>query len=236
MKMMSSPLAHLRALLVAAFAVSASHSGGTLFAQDSSLLLEPVQSQRVQALSMENGSFMFRELPADHRPREVQLHDSLIVVVDYRTRMISEGDAEQRKNSFINQALTSWIRFDGKSVRLAPQLSGDPRISGINNSQYRAESDLELRDAMSFRIAGEVIDIRPNGNLYIEANWNVENNEEQWKIFLSGEVSRESIQPDRTVTSDSIVNLNIRKKEVGMVREGYERGWFQKFYDRYKPF
>jgi flagellar L-ring protein FlgH len=224
-----------RLVLLASAAALLLGASGAL-AQDSSLLLEPVQSQQRQALTMENGSFMFRELPADHRPREVQLHDTLTVIVDYRTRMISEGDAEQRKNSFINQALTSWIAFDGKSIRLAPQRSGDPRVAGINNSQYRAESDLELRDAMSFKIAAEVIDIRPNGNLYIEANWNVENNEENWKIFLNGEVSRESIQPDRTVTTDSIVNLNIKKKEVGMVRDGYERGWFAKFYDRYKPF
>lgn len=210
---------------------------GSAHAQDSSLFLAPIASQPQQGgMSMQTGNFMFRELPEDHRPREVQLHDTLTVIVDYRTRMISEGDAEQRKNSFINQALTSWLAFDGKSIRLAEQAAGDPRISGINNSQYRAESDLELRDAMSFKIGAEVIDIRPNGNLYIEANWNVENNEENWKIFLSGEVSRESIQPDRTVTTDSMVNLNIKKKEVGMVREGYERGWFSKFYDRYKAF
>ena len=225
-----------RSSLIASGAAAALLSLSDASAQDSSLLLEPVQSQQRQALTMENGSFMYRELPADHRPREVQLHDTLVVIVDYRTRMISEGDAEQRKNSFINQALTSWLAFDGKSIRLAPQVAGDPRISGINNSQYRAESDLELRDAMSFKIAAEVIDIRPNGNLYIEANWDVENNEENWKTFLAGEVSRESIQPDRTVTSESIVNLKIKAKQVGMVRDGYERGWFSKFYDRYKPF
>jgi flagellar L-ring protein precursor FlgH len=233
---MLNPSTILRASLVASLVAAATVGVGVAAAQDSSLLLEPVRSQQQQALTMENGSFMYRELPADHRPREVQLHDTLVVIVDYRTRMISEGDAEQRKNSFINQALTSWLAFDGKSIRLAPQLAGDPRVAGINNSQYRAESDLELRDAMSFKIAAEVIDIRPNGNLYIEANWEVENNEENWKTFLSGEVSRESIQPDRTVSSESIVNLNIKKKEVGMVRDGYERGWFSKFYDRYKPF
>jgi flagellar L-ring protein precursor FlgH len=230
----SSPIR--RSSLAASLVASATLGVGVASAQDSSLLLEPVRSQEQQALTMENGSFMFRELPADHRPREVQLHDTLVVIVDYRTRMISEGDAEQRKNSFLNQALTSWLAFDGKSIRLAPQLAGDPRISGINNSQYRAESDLELRDAMSFKIAAEVIDIRPNGNLYIEANWDVENNEENWKTFLAGEVSRESIQPDRTVTSESIVNLKIKAKQVGMVRDGYERGWFSKFYDRYKAF
>ncbi|BBO31886.1 flagellar basal body L-ring protein FlgH [Lacipirellula parvula] len=224
-----------RSSLAASFTASALLVGSA-HAQDSSLFLAPIASQPQTGTTMQTGSFMFRELPEDHRPREVQLHDTLTVIVDYRTRMISEGDAEQRKNSFINQALTSWLAFDGKSIRLAEQAAGDPRIAGINNSQYRAESDLELRDAMSFKIGAEVIDIRPNGNLYIEANWNVENNEENWKIFLNGEVSRESIQPDRTVTTDSMVNLNIKKKEVGMVREGYERGWFAKFYDRYKAF
>ena len=89
---------------------------------------------------------------------------------------------------------------------------------------------------MSFKIAAEVIDIRPNGNLYIEADWDVDDNEENWKTFLSGEVSRESIQPDRTVTSESIVRLKIKAKQVGMVRDGYEQGWFSKFYDRYKAF
>ena len=230
----SSPIR--RSSLLAAVAAYSALGASAALAQDSSLLLEPVRSQQQQALTMENGSFMFRELPADHRPREVQLHDSLIVIVDYRTRLISEGDAEQRKNSFINQALTSWLAFDGKSIRLAPQTAGDPRISGINNSQYRAESDLELRDALSFKIGAEVIDIRPNGNLYIEADWEVENNEECWKTFLAGEVSRDSIQPDRTVTSESMVRLRIKAKQVGMVREGYERGWFSKFYDRYKAF
>jgi hypothetical protein len=32
------------------------------------------------------------------------------------------------------------------------------------------------------------------------------------------------------------VNLNIDKEEVGAVRDGYARGWFAKWYDKYKPF
>ncbi len=87
-----------------------------------------------------------------------------------------------------------------------------------------------------FRVAAEIVEIRPNGNLYLEANWNIENNDERWRIFLSGEVRRESIQPDRTVASDTIINLNIVKKEEGQVRDGYARGWFNLLYDKYKPF
>ncbi len=203
-------------------------------AQDSSLLLQPAQPQ--QALSMANGSFMYRELPPEARQRELRERDIITVIVDYRTLLKSEGDAEQRKTQSLNAVLSSWIRFDGKSVKAAPQADGDPKIAGTYNSQNRAESDVELRDTLTFRIGAQIMEIRPNGNLYIEGNTTVEANEEQWRIFVSGEVRREAIQPDRSVTSDAIYGLKVTKGEQGQVRDGYARGWFSKWYDKYKPF
>ncbi|RIK70879.1 MAG: flagellar biosynthesis protein FlgH [Planctomycetota bacterium] len=207
-------------------------------AQDSSLLQATPHGapQDGPALSLQNGSYIFREVPADARPRELQKHDTLIVLVDYRTRTLSEGDAENRKTSSLTAVLSSWIRFDGKSLKAAPQNDGDPRVAGTYNSQYRTESDIELRDTLSFRIGAEIIDVRPNGNLYIEGNQVIRVNEEEWRLFVSGEVSRDSIQPDRTVSSDAIVNGQIVKEETGQVRDGYQRGWFTKWYDKYKPF
>lgn len=209
-------------------------TAGAAQAQDSSLLLHPAQSG--QSLTMATGSFMYRELPPEARLRDLKERDILTVIVDYRTRMLSEGDAEQRKTQSLTAVLSSWIKFDGKSVQAAPQSGGDPRIAGTYNSQNRAESDVELRDTLTFKIAATIVEIRPNGNLYIEGTYNIQNNEEQWRIFLSGEVRRESIQPDRTVTSDAISNLTIVKKEMGQVRDGYSRGWVSRWYDKYKPF
>jgi flagellar L-ring protein precursor FlgH len=226
--------------MLAAAALSALASAADCsLAQDGSLMLStPVSAQMAasQGATLENSSFIFRELPPESRVNELKHHDIITVLVDYRTRMLSEGDAEQRKTSNLNAVLSSWIRFDGKSIKNAPQTDGDPRVQGTYNSQTRAESDVELRDTLSFEIACEIIEIRPNGNLYIEGNQTIRNNEEQWRIFVSGEVRREAIQPDRTVSSRSIVNLNIDKEEVGAVRDGYARGWFSKWYDRYKPF
>ena len=214
--------------------MSAVLSAAPASAQDGSLLLRPAGGE--QQLSMQAGSYIFRELPPQARTRELAQHDIITVIVNYNTRMLSEGDAESRKTSTINGVLSNWIRFDGKSVKKAPQTDGDPQITGNYTSQYRTQSDVELRDTLTFRVAAEIVEIRPNGNLYVEANWNIENNEEHWRIFLSGEVRRESIQPDRTVASDSIINLNIVKKEQGQVRDGYARGWFTMWYDRWKPF
>jgi flagellar L-ring protein FlgH len=206
-------------------------------AQDSSLLLtSPQNGPNKQSLSLQTGSYIYRELPPNAQLRELQQHDIITVSVDYRTRMLSEGDAENRKTNTLNAVLSSWIHFDGKSIKAAPQTDGDPRVAGTYNSQYRSESDVEARDSLTFEIAAEIIEIRPNGNLYIEGNQTIKNNEECWKIFISGEVRREAIQPDRTVSSKAIANLDIHKEEVGQVRDGYARGWFNRWYDKYKPF
>src|SRR5688572_20687066 len=197
------------------------YSASIALAQDSSLLLSPPQAapqEGQQPLSVETGSFMYRELPPNARPKELQIHDIITVIVDHRDRMLSEGDAENRKTNSLNAVLSSWIRFDGKSIKPAPQSDGDPRVAGTYNSQYRAESDVELRNSLTFEVAAEVLEIRPNGNLYIEGNQTIRNNEEQWTIFISGEVAREAIQPDRTVSSKSIAKLKIDKAEDGQVR------------------
>ena len=85
-------------------------------------------------------------------------------------------------------------------------------------------------------MAAKIVDIRPNGNLVIEGHQEIRNNEERWRISLTGVVRREAIQADRTVSSDSIAELKIDKEELGQVRDGYARGWLGRWYDRYKPF
>lgn len=203
-------------------------------AQDGSLLLRPADSE--SPLTLKNGSFIYRDRPPEEQVRELAERDIITVLVDIRTRMLSEGDAESRNVRNLTATLADWIRFDGKSIKPAPQSDGDPRIVGTLNNQSRAESDMELRDSLTFRIAAKIVEIRPNGNLLIEGNWDITNNEEHWRISLTGEVSREAIGPDRTVSSDAIDDLKVVKRELGQVRDGYARGWAQRLYDRFKPF
>jgi flagellar L-ring protein precursor FlgH len=204
-------------------------------AQDASLLSAPAQPQNGQ-LSLENSSFMYRKLPPEAEYRELQINDIVTVLVDYRSSMLSEGDAENRKTASLNAVLADWLAFDGKDIFPAPQDRGNPRINGSLTSQYRAESEMELRDSLTFRIAAAVVDIRPNGNLVIEARREIQINEEVWMQSLTGVVRRQSIGPDRTVRSDEVAELRIKKSERGFVNDSYTRGWFTRWYDKWKPF
>lgn len=203
-------------------------------AQDGSLFLRPAQAP--QGLTLENSSFMYQQLPPESIPRQLQEHDIITVVVDFRSRFLSEGNGQARKTQNLTAVLADWIKLENGSLKPATQSDGDPTIAGSLNSQNRSQSDLELLDTLSFRMAAEIVDIQPNGNLVIEGHQTIRNNEEQWRISLTGVVRRESIQPDRSVSSDAIYDFNVDKEEVGQVRDGYARGWFSRWYDRYKPF
>ncbi len=215
--------------MMAAFSIP-----GTAKAQDASLFHNvPAASQ---GLTLENSSFVYRKLPPEARPRELQKHDIITVLVDFRSRFLSEGDAQNRKTSNISAVLADWIQLDSGSLKPSIQANGDPTVTGTLNSQTQVQADVELRDSLTFRMAATIVDIRPNGNLVIEGHLNIRNNEEHWQISITGVVRREAIQADRTVSSDAITQLSIDKKEVGQVRDGYARGWLAKFYGRFKPF
>jgi flagellar L-ring protein precursor FlgH len=215
--------------------VTAGLWNGAALSQDASLLLSPLPQQEGQ-LTLQNSSFTFRKLPPEAEYRELQINDIITVLVDYRSSMISEGDAESRRNLSLNAVLSDWLAFDGKDIFPAPQSRGNPRINGSLQSQYRTESEMELKDQLTFRIAAAVVDIRPNGNLVIEARREIRINEEVWMQSLTGVVRRQSIGPDRTVRSDEVHEMRIEKRERGFVNDAYTRGWLTRWYGKWKPF
>jgi flagellar L-ring protein precursor FlgH len=168
-------------------------------------------------------------------PRKLALHDLIVVLVDENTQVISEGEMDRRKKADGDFALDDWIGFDGLAIRPDPQSEGEPGIAGAMQSKYRAESSLETRDSIKFRIACRVVDVRPNGNLVLEGRRTIQNNEEAWEMWLMGTVRAEDVLPDNTVLSEDVAELRIIKRETGHVRDGYRRGFFMRLLDRFSP-
>ena len=42
--------------------------------------------------------------------------------------------------------------------------------------------------------------------------------------------------PNNTVISEKVAELSIDKREEGMARDGYRRGWLLQWLDKYQPF
>ncbi len=197
-------------------------------AQSSSLYGAPGQ----RTLTLED-AFTFVPTP---EPPTIGLNDLVTVVVKDAFQYTSEGELVQRKLANLEATLEDWIELNGTDIQAAPQRQGDPTLSGELNSQYRAISETETVGGVQFRITARVVDIRPNGNLVLEARKEINDNEDTWEQRLTGEVRPEDIAPDNTVFSEKLADLRVTKSEVGAVRDGYRRGWFKRVYERFSPF
>lgn len=207
-------------------------------AQTSSLYQQdlPVQPEPGDALPprLNNASWMFRKLPPPH---ELRKRDLVTIRVDHKSQTFAEGEVERRKISSIDAVLKDWIRLVSfNTAKPAVQADGDPRIRGAVNQLYRAEGELETREAIKFDITASIVDIRPNGNIVLEAHQQIRNNEEIWEYSLSGECARRNIGPDNVVLSKHIASLRLEKEERGLVRDSYKRGWVLRLRDRFRWF
>jgi flagellar L-ring protein precursor FlgH len=185
-------------------------------------------------LTLAETSFYYRPPPPE--PRELEMNDLVVVLVDEKSRVISEGEMDRRKKADGAFVLKDWITLDGLNLQPDSQAAGEPSVTGEMQSKYRAESELETRDSMTFRIACRVVDIRPNGHLLIEGRRSIRNNSDTWEMSLFGTIRAEDVMPNNTVLSEHVADLRITKRETGHVRDGYRRGWFTRWFDRFQPF
>lgn len=200
------------------------------FAQRSSLYQ---QAQGGQPLTIENHSWLYVAVPPT---RELQINDLVTVVVNQRQQSVSEGEINRIQQSNIDARLRDWVQLEGFGIKVAPQTAGDPRARASLDGQLRTNAELETNSQVQFTITATVVDIRPNGNLVLEAHGQVRDNDEIWEASLSGIVRREDVLPDNTVKSEKIAELSIHKRETGHINDAYRRGWALKLYDKFKPF
>ena len=199
-------------------------------AQSSSMFGDPT---RRAPLTLAGTSWGYIEVQP---PRELRLHDLVTVIVDEKSQLISEGEVNQRMQSNLNAVLMQWMKLENGDLKPDPFYDGTPGIQGLLNAQRRGQSELEARDGLKFSIAAEVVDIRPNGNLVLEARKEIKNNEDVWNYSLTGIVRPQDVLPNNTIISEDLAELTINKYETGMVRDGYRRGWLLKLIDEYRPF
>jgi flagellar L-ring protein precursor FlgH len=201
-------------------------------AQNSSLFFEDLPTN-AHPLTLKNSSWLYQETDP---VKPLRLNDLVTVVVNEKSQVTSDATIQRRKQAQLNAELSNWVKMQGLALKPDHMNDGDLHINGTLQGQFRSQSDLDTRDAMSFRIAARIVDIRPNGHLVLEAHRTIRNNSEQWDQSLTGIVRPEDILPNNTVLSEDVAELSIFKREQGLVRDGYRRGWLYKLIDRYGLF
>lgn len=169
--------------------------------------------------------------------RLLKLHDIVSIRIEETSTSLATGNATSRKTTSYDAQLKDWIRFVGlDTIKPDPQSDGNQRIQGNQNEVYQGDSTIRTSEAFTRNIAAEIVDIKPNGHIVLDATKVIEENDNSWRYSLTGTCRSQDIGPDNVVLSRNLIQSHIKKQDLGHVRDGYSRGWLTLLIARIKPF
>lgn len=169
--------------------------------------------------------------------RSLKLHDIVSIRIEETSTSLATGNATSRKTTSYDASIKEWLRLVGlDTIKPAPQADGDPRVQTSQTEVYRGDSTIRTSEAFTRNIAAEIVDIKPNGLIVLDATKVIEENDNSWRYSLTGTCRSQDIDPNNVVLSRNLIQSHIKKQDLGHVRDGYSRGWLTKLLARIKPF
>lgn len=168
-------------------------------------------------------------------PREFSVHDLITIIVREQRKYESEAELETKKKFNIKSTLNALFEPVNGTLGAAAFSNGKPNVDFKFNSNIKNESDMDREDRFTTRITAEIVDIKPNDNLVLQARARIQYEDEVSIVTLTGVVRSVDVTPDNTVLSTQLAQKNITVENAGAVRDGSRRGWIPRLLDWLRP-
>jgi flagellar L-ring protein precursor FlgH len=194
------------------------------------------QQQNTHPTAGTLASVSFLAVP-EPQPKIVKKHDIITLIIREESEYSSEGTTDLKKQADLNAAIEQFIRVNAKNFAIENSIAGAaPSITMNGSRNFKGEATVDRTDSYTQRIGAEVIDVKPNGTLVLQAMKTIQTDEEEQSVILSGVCRAEDITADDTVLSTQLHDLTVRKTHKGAVRDTTKRGWIPRLLDVINPF
>ncbi len=168
-------------------------------------------------------SLMFVEPP---KPREFQPHGQITIIIDETSRASSKQTLDTKKDYNNNASMT---QFPSLEHLLELQLqNGDttnPANLAVNSkNKFKGEGEYDRSDRFTAKITAEIIDVKPNGTLVLEARKSIVKDKETQTLVLSGRCRGEDVTTANTVLSSQLADLTLVQHNEGQVKDTATKG------------
>ena len=173
------------------------------------------------------------------KARDFKVHDIVHVVVIVSAESATDEQVDLEKKTDAKMSLDQYIKLQENGL-LLPYLKGHTpenlKFDATSSKKFEGDGTTEREDTMRTRLAAEIIEIKPNGNLVIEAKSRVTKSREKTIITLTGVVRPQDVGADNSVYSYDVADVDINYETSGPVSDANRRGWFTRFLDAVWPF
>jgi len=155
----------------------------------------------------------FSALAPDSKARRV--NDLIVINIIEQTTSQAGGSVQSARSFSANSSLVNIpIGHIGANSTLQNLFS--PNSANSLKGAATTASNTQL----STTLTGRVIEVLPNGVMVVQAEHSVSMNQETQTMILRGLVRPFDVQPDNSVLSTSMANLEIELKGKGVISDG----------------
>ncbi len=174
----------------------------------------------------------------DPEPRTLKKHDLVTVIVREESAFKTKGTTETKRQSDIDAQLQEFIKLSLANMEIQGGALGanPPSIKANATRNFKGEGTVDRSDSMTARIAAEVVDVKPNGTLVLQATKRIKTDDEEQQFILTGICRAADVSADNSILSSSLHDFTLEKKHTGAVRDATERGLIHKLLDLINPF
>jgi len=156
--------------------------------------------------------------------REFKKHDIISIVIREQTKSKTVADSETDKSTSLKAVVDSWPKF-GKDGVLRNAAPAQPTVAKLSaEREFEGGGSKRRDDLFVERIAAEVVDIKPNGTLVLEARKQRTWMGELQILTITGIVRKQDVLANNTVLSESIANLCLSYETRGQVASSARPG------------
>lgn len=172
-------------------------------------------------------SFILVEPP---EPRTFAVHDIVYIIIDEVTEAQSRSIMQNTRQLRLENSLDGLVNLAQLfEARLDP--SGITDLDLINlegRNEFQGQGRFNRDDSLNGRISAEVVDVKPNGNLVLEARNIVNHSGENKTITLTGIARGADVTEQNTILSNQIANLTLEVRTEGELRKATQKGLITK--------
>ena len=205
--------------------------------RNGSSLLKATMHARSDAAQARLADVSFAAVP-EPIPHTLRKHDQVTIIVREESEVRSKGTSELKKQSEFEARLEEFIRLQVRNVELEGGAIGpnQPSIKFSGSRNYKGEGLVDRSDHFTTRMQAEVLDVKPNGTLVLQARSRIRTDDEDRYFILTGICRVEDVSADNTILSSQLYDKNLEQRNKGNVRNATRKGWLENLLDVISPF
>jgi len=169
-------------------------------------------------------------------PRVLRKHDLVTIIVREESKFSAQGTTDLKKQAALQAEIAEFIRLQLDEAIIEPATGLPVGVDLSGRRSFKGEGTVDRSDKFTTRITAEIIDVKPNGTIVLQARSRTKIDEEEQIMILSGTCRAEDVTADNTVLSTQLFDQDVTKIHNGAVRDTTRRGWIPKLLDALNPF